>query len=244
MVSRETFSTSHYLNLDNIWFSQLFSTIERPWDVLKPGVKEAWMNGQMNANADQIKTQDGLVTKTQRIETKTSFFTIISGSYIASANIEFKDNVVVEPGAYVHGPAIFGEGTVIRQGAYVRGGVITGKNCVIGHTTEVKSSIFCDEAKAGHFAYIGDSILGNHVNLGAGTKISNLKMTNDEIILRIDKEIIHTGFRKMGAIIGDNCETGCNSVLNPGVLLAPGCMVYPAIAVRKKYYAPKSVIKG
>jgi NDP-sugar pyrophosphorylase family protein len=243
MVPRETFTSQHYLSTENLWFSSIFSTVDSPWELLKPKFKEEWITANIAPNASKIETHDGLVTKTQKIATKTGFFTIISGSYIASQDIEFKDNVVVEPGAYVHGPAIFGEGTVIRQGAYVRGSVITGRNCVIGHTTEVKSSIFCDEAKAGHFAYIGDSILGNHVNLGAGTKISNLKMTNDEIILRIDKEVIHTGLRKMGAIIGDHCETGCNSVLNPGVLLAPHCMVYPAIAVRKKYYAPKSVIR-
>lgn len=243
MVSRETFTTQHYINTENLWFSSLFASVDFPWDVLKPKIKEEWIAANIAPNASKIDTQDGLVTKTQKIATKTGFFTIISGSYIASQDIEFKDNVVVEPGAYVHGPAIFGEGTVIRQGAYVRGSVITGRNCVIGHTTEVKSSIFCNEAKAGHFAYVGDSIVGNHVNLGAGTKISNLKMTNDEIILRIDKEIIHTGLRKMGAIIGDHCETGCNSVLNPGVLLAPYCMVYPAIAIRKKYYTTKSVIR-
>lgn len=243
MVSRETFTTTHYITIENLWFKSIFSTVEHPWEVLKSGFKEAWITSNITPNAGQIKTQDGLVTKTQKIATKTGFFTVISGSYIASDDIEFKDNVVVEPGAYVHGPAIIGEGTVIRQGAYIRGGVITGKNCVIGHTTEVKSSIFCDEAKAGHFAYVGDSILGSHVNLGAGTKISNLKMTNDEVILRIDTEVVKTGLRKMGAIIGDHCETGCNSVLNPGVLLAPNCMVYPAIAVRKKYYAPKTVIR-
>ena len=243
MVSRETFTHSHYINIENLWFKSIFSSVEHPWEVLKPKFKEEWIAQNGSFNADKIQTQDGLVIKTQKIATKTGFFTVISGSYIASNDIEFKDNVVVEPGAYVHGPAVFGEGTVIRQGAYVRGGVISGRNCVIGHTTEVKSSIFCDEAKAGHFAYVGDSILGNHVNLGAGTKISNLKMTNDEIILRIDKEVIHTGLRKMGAIIGDHCETGCNSVLNPGVLLAPHCMVYPAIAVRKKYYSPKTVIR-
>ncbi|MEZ4847004.1 MAG: hypothetical protein R2877_08800, partial [Bdellovibrionota bacterium] len=196
MVSRETFTHSHYINIDNLWFSSIFSTVEHPWEVLKPKFKEEWIAQHGHFNADQIQTQDGLVTKTQKIATKTGFFTIISGSYIASTDIEFKDNVVVEPGAYVHGPAIIGEGTVIRQGAYIRGSVITGKNCVIGHTTEVKSSIFCDEAKAGHFAYIGDSILGNHVNLGAGTKISNLKMTNDEIVLHIDTEVVKTGLRK------------------------------------------------
>jgi NDP-sugar pyrophosphorylase family protein len=243
MVPRETFSTKHYINIENLWFKSIFSTVESPWELLQPKLKEEWIVANSTFNASKIETHDGLVLKTQKIPTKNGFFTVISGSYIASQDIEFHANVVVEPGAYIHGPAVFGEGTVIRQGAYVRGGVITGRNCVVGHTTEVKSSIFCDEAKAGHFAYIGDSILGNDVNLGAGTKISNLKMTNDEIVLRIDTEVVKTGLRKMGAIIGDGCETGCNSVLNPGVLLAPHCMVYPAIAVRKKYYAPKTTVR-
>ena len=233
----------HYIDIQNLWFHEIFQD-KLPWQILEKGFKENWIQEHMVPNASKIETQGGLVLKTQEIPVGNGIFKVISGSYIEASNIEFREGVVVEPGAYVSGPSIIGEGTVIRHGAYIRGGVLTGKNCVLGHTTEVKSSIFCDEAKAGHFAYIGDSILGNSVNLGAGTKISNLKMTNDEIVLRLDEESVKTGLRKMGAIIGDRCETGCNSVLNPGVLLGPKSMVYPAIAVRKKYYGPRSIVKG
>jgi len=132
----------------------------------------------------------------------------------------------------------------VRHGAYVRGEVLTGRRCVIGHATEIKGSIMLDDAKAPHFAYVGDSVLGSKVNLGAGTKVSNLKITGDEIVIKHDGKNYKTGLRKFGALIGGHVETGCNSVLNPGVILGKGSMVYPCVAVRKGYYPPKSLIKG
>jgi NDP-sugar pyrophosphorylase family protein len=136
-----------------------------------------------------------------------------------------------------------GPKTEIRHNAYVRGGVITGAKALIGHATEIKSSILLNEAKAPHFAYVGDSILGNGVNLGAGTKVSNLKITSGDIRLKIEDDIVSTGIRKMGAIVGDKTETGCNSVLNPGTLLAKGCLVFPASSVPARYYPKRSEIK-
>lgn len=247
MVPRETFSIQHYISVEPLFFSELFSlpgVEQSPWRIFQGGRIAAWIEKNSRPNAYKIQTQDGLVLSSQKIATETGHFVVLAGSYIASPNIEFRDGVTVEPGAYVRGPAIIGEGTVIRQGAYVRGDLITGKDCVVGHTTEVKNSIFCNKAKAGHFVYIGDSILGHDVNLGAGTKISNLKMSGDEIVLNIEGEKIPSGMRKFGAIVGDRCETGCNSVLNPGVLLAPECRVYPAIAAKKGYYPPKTLIKS
>jgi NDP-sugar pyrophosphorylase family protein len=90
---------------------------------------------------------------------------------------------------------------------------------------------------------VGDSILGGRVNLGAGTKVSNLKIRNTEVKLKIGEDVVPTGLRKMGAIIGDGTETGCNSVLNPGVLLGKKCLVYPSIGVRPIYYPDGSVIR-
>lgn len=134
---------------------------------------------------------------------------------------------VIEPGAYVKGPCFIGKHTEIRHGAYLRGEVLIGDHCVVGHTTEVKHSIFLDHAKAGHFAYIGDSILGYEVNLGAGTKCANLKLTQTEVSIMLDGKKYLTGLKKLGAIIGDYTQIGCNSVTNPGTLLGKRTLCYP-----------------
>jgi NDP-sugar pyrophosphorylase family protein len=149
---------------------------------------------------------------------------------------------VVEPGALIKGPTIIGNQTEVRQGAYLRGNSLIGDRCVVGHTTEVKHSIMLDDAKAGHFAYIGDSILGNHVNLGAGTKLANLKIVNVKMKLRVEGKIYETGLRKLGAIIGDYTETGCNSVTSPGTLLGKASLVYPCVNVPGGFYPERSVI--
>lgn len=135
----------------------------------------------------------------------------------------------IEPGAYIKGPCILGEDCIIRHGAYIRGNLIAGDQCVIGHDTEVKSVIMFNKAVAAHFAYLGNSILGNGVNLGAGTKCANLKLDHQEIVLNVAGEMIRTGLRKFGAIIGDNCQTGCNSVLNPGTLMGKNSVCYPCV---------------
>lgn len=125
----------------------------------------------------------------------------------------------VEPGAYIEGPCIIGEGSQVRHGAYVRPYVLTGKRCVIGHSTEVKHSILLDGAQAPHFNYVGDSILGKGVNLGAGVICANFRLDHGEVIVETEGKRFKTGLRKFGAILGDLSQVGCNSVLNPGVLL-------------------------
>lgn len=144
------------------------------------------------------------------------------------------EGAIVEPTAYIQGPCYIGPGTEVRHGAYIRGMVYAGRNCVIGHTTEVKGAIFFDEAKAGHFAYVGDAILGRHVNLGAGTKLANLPLRRGEVRV-VDpktKRIIGTGLQKFSAILGDHAQTGCNAVLSPGTLLMPKTAVLPCVHYR------------
>jgi NDP-sugar pyrophosphorylase family protein len=135
----------------------------------------------------------------------------------------------VEPTAYIKGPCIIGPDTEVRHGAYIRGNVFVGKGCVVGHATEVKSSVFLDGAKAGHFAYVGDSILGPGVNLGAGTKLANLKLKKNEVRLEDPDtgKFFGTGLKKFGAVIGRGVQVGCNAVLSPGTLLLPGALVTP-----------------
>lgn len=139
---------------------------------------------------------------------------------------------VVEAGAYIHGPCIIGEDCEVRFGAYIRGNLITGNKCVVGHATEVKNALFLDGAKAGHFAYIGDSILGNRVNLGAGVKCANFRLDGKNISLFSHGEKIETHLRKFGAILGDDVHIGCNAVLNPGTIMGKKSGAHPCLSIR------------
>jgi NDP-sugar pyrophosphorylase family protein len=167
---------------------------------------------------------------------------ILPGAYLFNDKIIIGPGTIVEPGAFIKGPVIIGNHSEIRQGAYIRGDCIVGNRCVVGHTTEMKGSILLDGAKAAHFAYVGDSILGKDVNLGAGTKLANLKMIPGSIIVAMDRKRYDTGRRKLGAILGDRTETGCNSVASPGTLMGPGSIVYSGVAVPGGYYPSRTVV--
>lgn len=145
--------------------------------------------------------------------------------------ISIGKGTTIEPGAYIKGPCIIGENCQIRHGAYIRGNFICGNNCVVGHDTEVKNSIFLDGVHAAHFAYVGDSILGNDVNLGAGTVCANLKFDRGMIAIRLEGKAIGTDLGKLGAIMGDRSQTGCNSVTNPGTLLGKQVFCYPCMNI-------------
>jgi acetyltransferase-like isoleucine patch superfamily enzyme len=167
---------------------------------------------------------------------------ILPGAFLSNDKIIIGPGTIVEPGAFIKGPAIVGSYSEIRQGAYIRGECLVGNRCVVGHTTEMKGSIMLDGAKASHFAYVGDSILGKNVNLGAGTKLANLKMIPGSIVITSDKKRYDTGRRKLGAILGDHTETGCNSVTSPGTLMGPSSIVYSGVAVPGGYYPSKTIV--
>jgi NDP-sugar pyrophosphorylase family protein len=166
---------------------------------------------------------------------------ILPGAFLSNDKIIIGPGTIVEPGAFIKGPAIIGSHCEIRQGAYIRGDCLVGNRCVVGHTTEMKGSIMLDGAKAPHFAYVGDSILGKDVNLGAGTKLANLKMISGAITVTADKKRYNTGRRKLGAILGDHTETGCNSVTSPGTLMGPSSVVYAGVAVPGGYYPGRTI---
>lgn len=157
---------------------------------------------------------------------------ILPGVHLISPEtISIGKGTVIEPGAYIKGPCVIGEDCTIRHGAYIRGDLICGNNCVIGHDTEVKNAIFLNGAQAAHFAYVGDSILGNKVNLGAGTKCANLKFDHTQVTVLFEGQRQSTGLRKFGAIIGDRSQIGCNVVTNPGTLIGKNVACYPTINV-------------
>ena len=139
------------------------------------------------------------------------------------------EGTVVEDGVMIKGPAIIGRNCQLRHNAYLREHVIVGDNCVIGNSSELKNSILFNNAATPHFNYIGDSILGHRVHLGAGVKISNIKLVPGNITVELDGRPFDTGLRKFGALIGDGCDIGCNAVLNPGSILGRGSVIYPNV---------------
>jgi NDP-sugar pyrophosphorylase family protein len=167
---------------------------------------------------------------------------VMDGAYLLGEKIHIGPGSVVEPGALIKSPTYIGANTQVRHGAYVRGSVLVGDNCVVGHTTEVKNAIFLSGAQAGHFAYVGDSILGNRVNLGAGTKLANVKLNHTNVAVKVAEQAYDTGLRKLGAIVGDRVQIGCNAVSNPGTLLGPDCMAY-ALSLLRGYYPAQTLIK-
>lgn len=141
--------------------------------------------------------------------------------------ISIGEGTVIEPGVMIVGPCIIGKNCVLRHSAYLREGVILGDGCHIGHSTELKHSILLDQAAATHFVYVGDSILGTSVNLGAGVKCANLRLDRKEVTVWFEGKKWGTGLKKFGAIVGDRVQIGCNSVLNPGTLVGKESFAYP-----------------
>jgi len=168
---------------------------------------------------------------------------VYAGAVFLDDQVHIAPGTVVEPGALLNGPTYIGPGSEVRQGAYLRGGCLVGAGCVVGHATEMKNSIMLDGAKAGHFAYLGDSVLGREVNLGAGTKLANLKIVERPYHIKAGGSVYHVARRKFGAILGDGCQTGCNSVTNPGSVLGKGCLVAPCVSVPAGFHKAKSVIR-
>lgn len=167
---------------------------------------------------------------------------IMAGVVLSGYQFQFGKGVLIESGTFLKSPVIVGDRTEIRQGAYLRGYCLIGNRCVVGHVTEVKHTIFLDDAKAGHFAYLGDSILGNQVNLGAGTKLANLRFTSGNVKVKTTAGLVSTGLRKLGAVLGDKTQTGCNSVTNPGALLGKKCLVMPNSTVLSGYHGNNSLL--
>ena len=247
---------TYFQNIQSPLLVELFKDCEYPWQALNDLEKsivgyfdELSDLGSLPANRNVIHKADGsfmegayaltdsILLDSDFIDTELKIF--IGAGTLIEAGATIKNNIIVEPNSE------------IRQGAYMRGNVYIGAGSVVGHTTEIKNSIFIKHVEAGHFAYIGDSILGSYVNIGAGTKISNLqfrtleeKQTDQfpQIPLTVGGVDIDTGRAKFGALVGDGGETGCNSVLSPFSLLARECWVVPCLSVLKGAYPPETVL--
>ncbi len=158
----------------------------------------------------------------------------------------------IAPQTYIQGPTVIGAGCQVRQGAFVRANTLLADGAIAGHATETKNAVLLENAHAPHFAYVGDSILGQNVNLGAGTKLSNFPMNADPdpttgqrptVIIPYQGERLDTGLVKFGAVLGDGVQCGCNCVTNPGTVIGPGTLVYALTMLKKGVYPPNRVIK-
>ncbi len=197
----------------------LFSGCAYPWDVLR------------------------------RLESYLSSFTshmlrnkCIGTSFIGDA-VSTGEATVVEDGAMIKGPAVIGRNCIIRHSAYIRENVIIGDNCVIGNSTEIKNSILFNNVVLPHYNYVGDSVLGYKVHLGAGAIVSNLKSLSGNVFVEINGSKVDTGLRKFGALIGDEAEIGANAVLNPGSIIGRRAVVYPCVCWRG-YLGPDMIAKN
>ena len=151
--------------------------------------------------------------------------------HCAGKEIWLHKSAVVSESAKISGPCIVGPDTEIRHCAFIRGAALIGRNCVVGNSVELKNVILFDGVQVPHFNYVGDSILGYRAHLGAGAVTSNVKSDKSNVVIHGGKEIL-TGMKKVGAMVGDYTEIGCNTVLNPGTVLGRNVTVYPGCSVR------------
>ena len=138
----------------------------------------------------------------------------------------------VAPTAYLGAPCIIGAGTEVRHGAFIRGNALVGDHCVVGNSVELKNVILFDNVQTPHYNYVGDSILGYKAHMGAGSITSNVKSDKTPVVVRDGTQQAETGRKKVGAMLGDHVEIGCNSVLNPGTVVGRNSRVYPLSSVR------------
>ena len=185
------------------YLTELFEACEYPWEML-PKIKEYI----------QTVLEEGL-----------------PGFHKIAEDVLVGENVKIYSTATIEGPAIIGPGTEIRPGAFLRGAVITGANCVIGNSSELKNCVLLDKVQVPHYNYVGDSVLGNHAHMGAGSICSNLKADGKPVVIH-GEEQYETGLRKIGGILGDGADVGCGCVLNPGTVIGKNTSVYPLTSLR------------
>ncbi|MBO5319451.1 MAG: UDP-N-acetylglucosamine pyrophosphorylase [Ruminococcus sp.] len=149
-----------------------------------------------------------------------------------SENVWIHKTAKVFPSAYIGSPCIIGAGTEVRHCAFIRGSALVGENCVIGNSVELKNVIIFDNVQTPHYNYVGDSILGYKSHMGAGSITSNVKSDKTNVVIKNGEESLETGIKKIGAMLGDFVEVGCNSVLNPGTIVGRNSNIYPTSCVR------------
>ena len=192
-------------NLDETIASKIFEDATYPWEVL-PKIEEfiKELGNTLSSEEYEKRGEDIWIAKT----------------------------ATIAPTAYIKGPAIIGKNAEIRHCAFIRGKAIVGEGAVVGNSTELKNVILFNKVQVPHYNYVGDSILGYKAHMGAGSITSNVKSDKKLVIVKNKEEKIETGLKKFGAMLGDNVEIGCGSVLNPGTVIGKNTNVYPLSSVR------------
>jgi NDP-sugar pyrophosphorylase family protein len=213
------YSPQDLFDLGQTEHSALFEGCEYAWDALKK------LKAYIDANV-----RPGLHNRCQ------------GRAYIGD-KVFIGEGTIVEDGAMIIGPAIIGKNCQIRHNAYIREHVLVGNNCVLGNACEFKHSFLFNNAVVPHFSYVGDSIFGYKAHLGAGVKVSNVKLIPENVMIEKDGVPFDTGLRKFGALLGDNTDVGCNSVLNPGSIIGRGSVIYPCVNWRG-ILPPNMIVKN
>ena len=196
---------SNMYNLEQTIAAELFKDIEYPWEALpKIGDFIRKIGPTLDSSIFEKRGEDIWIAK----------------------------SVKIYDTATITGPLIIDEDTEVRPGAFIRGNAIVGKNCVVGNSTELKNVVLFNTVQVPHYNYVGDSILGYKSHMGAGSITSNVKSDKTLVVVKDGKEEIKTGLKKFGAMLGNEVEVGCNSVLNPGTVVCPNSNIYPVSCVR------------
>ena len=148
---------------------------------------------------------------------------------VIEGDVFIGEGTVIEAGALIRGPVWIGRNCHIGHGATLRGNVIVGDDCVVGHAAELKNAVLFNGCEVPHFNYVGDSVLGHRVHLGAGAMLSNYRLIRGNVNVRTASGRLDSGLAKFGALIGDRTEIGCNAVLNPGAIIGRDCLLYPNV---------------
>ena len=196
---------SNLYNLDETIAKELLESVTYPWEAL-PKIAEfiLKLGNRLDINKYNKIGEDIWIAKTAK----------------------------VAPTAFISGPTIIGENAEIRHCAFIRGKVIVGEGAVVGNSTELKNVILFNKVQVPHYNYVGDSILGYKSHMGAGSITSNVKSDKKLVVVKKEKEKIETGLKKFGAMIGDEVEVGCGSILNPGTIVGKNTNIYPLSSVR------------
>lgn len=192
-------------NLNETIAKDIFEGATYPWEVL-PKIEDFIINLGKQLNKNEYEEKEG--------------------------NIWIAKSAKVAPTAYIAGPAIIGKNAEVRHCAFVRGKAIVGEGAVVGNSTELKNVILFNKVQVPHYNYVGDSILGYKAHMGAGSITSNVKSDKKLVIVKNKEEQIETGLKKFGAMIGDEVEVGCGSILNPGSVIGKHTNIYPLSSVR------------
>ena len=199
------YTVQNLFDLSHTMAKEYLSNFTNPWQALS-GIKEHIIKLGTNLSKDEYEE--------------------------ISLNVWVHKSATVAPTAFIGAPAIIGKNSEIRHCAFIRGSVLVGENCVVGNSVEIKNAMLFDNVQVPHFNYVGDSILGYRAHMGAGSITSNVKSDKTNVTILFEKTRIETGLKKMGAIIGDGVEIGCNSVLNPGTVIGKNSTIYPLSCVR------------